>query len=109
MVIIRKKSHEFRDGIPAWLHDKAALELIGRTIVDLGLVPAKTSTGELVAQCNGLRLPHLHYEDKIYILSKVQWAGFSSKMLTEFSKSLTATKTISFDHMQELTDTISAL
>jgi hypothetical protein len=109
MVVVVKRRQELIGGIPAWLHDASQLANMKAFIDKNSVKPAQTTAGKIITECDGLRLPHLHYDDKIYILSKAQWADFSGGILKEFGKTLAATKTISFDHMQELTDTLSAI
>jgi hypothetical protein len=45
----------------------------------------------------GIRLAHLHFDNKIYLLDAKQWAEVSQKIVAECQASLAKAKTISFD------------
>jgi hypothetical protein len=50
----------------------------------------------------GMKLPHLHYGDNIYLLSDKQWADFSSKVLTDVKAKLGATQKVTFEQLAEV-------
>jgi hypothetical protein len=57
----------------------------------------------------GMRVPHLHYNGDIYVLTKEQWKQFSGQILKGFSKKLADTSTVSFEQLMELSDTMGSI
>lgn len=55
-----------------------------RTLIDLGIR-------------GGIRVPHLHFNDKIYMLNDKQWAQFSGGIITDGKTRLAKTKKVSFE------------
>ena len=46
----------------------------------------------------GIRVPHLHYAGEAYLLDEKQWQTFSSTVMEDITKKLSAARSISFDH-----------
>ncbi len=45
----------------------------------------------------GIRVPHLHYENNIYLLNQEQWAKFSHGIIAEARARLADVKEVSFE------------
>lgn len=45
----------------------------------------------------GIRAPHLHFQDAIYMLDNRQWARFSKEIVNNFKTALNQSKAISFE------------
>jgi hypothetical protein len=45
----------------------------------------------------GLKVPHLHFHDKIYLLNEEQWAKFSKEIIADCKSKLEKVKTVSFE------------
>ena len=45
----------------------------------------------------GIRAPHLHFENRIYMLNSKQWSQFSKSIIADFQVALEKTKGISFE------------
>lgn len=56
----------------------------GKIPIDLGIA-------------GGIRLAHVHFEDKIYMLNKAQWAELSRGIVADFKTRLESVRTIDFD------------
>jgi hypothetical protein len=50
----------------------------------------------------GIRVPHLHLKNKIYLLDANQWASFSQQVIADAQARLAKTKTIDFDQAMAL-------
>ncbi len=57
----------------------------------------------------GLRLPHLHFKDEIYLLDNKQWKEFSFKVIRSLKDRLNRAKTVSFDQLLEASAGVDAL
>lgn len=57
----------------------------------------------------GKKFAHLHYAGDAYLLNAKQWQDFSTQIVEDMSKKVAASKSISFDGVLELSDTISAI
>ncbi len=57
----------------------------------------------------GLRIPHVHYERRVFELDKEQWAQFSQEVIKDFSAKLNAAGTVSFRQLTKLTEGMAAL
>ena len=47
----------------------------------------------------GIRVSHLHFEDKIYLLNAEQWAKFSGSVVAEAKAKLEKAKVVSFEQV----------
>jgi hypothetical protein len=54
----------------------------------------------------GMRVPHLHFKDDIYLLNHEQWKDFSAMAVKNFQEKLAKVETVSFDKLMELSDAI---
>lgn len=63
--------------------------LATRAVLDLGIR-------------GGIRPPHFHYQDRIYMLDQKQWNAFSKNIVTNFKTALSKSRTISFDQAMVL-------
>jgi hypothetical protein len=52
----------------------------------------------------GMKAWHLHYAGEVYALNEAQWQQFSSTVIKDFAKKLTASKSISFDNFVKIAD-----
>lgn len=57
----------------------------------------------------GLKGPHLHYKDKLFLLNDKQWDKFSQSILIRIKDKLTKARSISFDQLMDLTENIQGL
>lgn len=57
----------------------------------------------------GLRIPHLHFKNDVYLLTEEQWREFSSTVLKDLRAKLGKTRTITFDQLVETNAAISGL
>ncbi len=54
----------------------------------------------------GMRVPHLHFKDDIYLLNHEQWKEFSSMAVKNFREKLAKVETVNFDKLMELSEAI---
>lgn len=57
----------------------------------------------------GMRVPHLHFNDKIYLLNNEQWAKFSDTIITDSREKLANVKKISFEEGMLLESVVQGL
>jgi hypothetical protein len=50
----------------------------------------------------GIRTPHLHYKDDIYLMNADQWSKFSKSVLADVKTKITNAKEISFEQVSIL-------
>jgi hypothetical protein len=55
----------------------------------------------------GMRAPHLHYRNEVFLLTPKQWNRFSESIVNKFQAQLAAVNSISFDKMMELSEVMS--
>lgn len=71
-------------------------------------VQAPTSAARVVMSC-GIKVPHLHYKGKTYLLSTEQWNEFSRMVQKDLSKKLTKAKTVTFSKLMEMSNAVGEL
>jgi hypothetical protein len=57
----------------------------------------------------GMRTPHIHFKNDIYILNEKQWKNFSESVLKNFRSTLEKVNTVNFEQLMELSDAINNL
>lgn len=57
----------------------------------------------------GLRIPHLHFRNDIYLLEPEQWKEFSAMTMDNFREKLTRAEVVSFNQVMELSEAIDGL
>lgn len=57
----------------------------------------------------GLRHPHLHFKDEIYLLDNKLWREFSTKVIRSLKDRLNRARTVSFDQLLEASAGVDAL
>ncbi len=57
----------------------------------------------------GMRIPHLHFEGRVYPLNREQWQEFSGQVLEGLRKNLRSAKAVSFPQLLELSEAIETL
>ncbi len=59
----------------------------------------------------GLRIPHLHFEGKVYAVKETTWREFSNKVIVDLQKRLdeAKNKAISFERLMELSEVAETL
>lgn len=57
----------------------------------------------------GIKVAHLHYKGEIYLMSSEQWNEFSGRVVKGFQTRLAAAKSVDFEHLMELSETIDTL
>jgi hypothetical protein len=65
--------------------------------------------GDIEEIYGGMRVPHLHYQGKVFVLNAEQWNRFSGEIIKDFSKKLAKSKTVSFEQFLELADTMGGV
>jgi hypothetical protein len=74
---------------------------IGGTISSPAM--AKSSARKPIWWYGGMRSPHIHYKDQVYLLTQKQWDVFMKEsILPEFQERLTKVKSISFTETMNL-------
>lgn len=63
---------------------------------------ASSSPLERIWWHGGMRAPHLHYKNNIYILTEKQWNEFTRPILKNFAEKLAATRSVSFRDMTDI-------
>ncbi|MBM7867706.1 hypothetical protein GTO89_13755 [Heliobacterium gestii] len=57
----------------------------------------------------GLKIPHLHLNDHIYMLDQEQWREFSGMMLAKVKEKIAQTNSVSFEQLAELSSVTGKL
>ena len=57
----------------------------------------------------GLRVPHIHYKNEIYLLDKKQWQEFCKPLLKEFQEKLSKASSVSFQQLLEISEALEGL
>ncbi|MCP5107631.1 MAG: hypothetical protein GY950_29860 [bacterium] len=57
----------------------------------------------------GLRIPHMHYKDEIYLVDAKQWKDFSAKVISGLKDKLNKARSVSFDQLIEASAGIGSL
>ncbi len=59
--------------------------------------------------CGGMRIPHVHYKNDIYLMEDKQWHVFTQRLIKDFRGKLASAKTVSFDKLLELSSAIDTM
>jgi hypothetical protein len=62
----------------------------------------------LPGQC-GIKVPHVHYQGKTYLLTTEQWNKFAGDVQKELGKKLASTKAVTFNKLIEIHEAIAEL
>ena len=100
-----------------WLRDA---ELIGKFIQANALKPAAIGqvtagvapTAKTLIDLNirgGIRGPHLHFDNRIYMLNSAQWAKFSGAIIADCKAKLASVKKVSFEEGMLLGSAVQSL
>lgn len=73
------------------------------------MAEAKTAKMNILNIRGGLKIPHLHFEDKIYLLNDQQWKEFSGKVIQQVQDKLSKAQTVSFEQLMEVSEAVSVL
>jgi len=57
----------------------------------------------------GIRVPHLHYKDEIYLLDRDQWNTFSNSILSEVAKKIEQSSKVGFDQLIIMSESVNRL
>lgn len=57
----------------------------------------------------GLRIPHLHFRNDIYLLTAEQWKEFSVIAVDNFREKMARVETVNFNQVMELSEAIDSL
>jgi len=77
--------------------------LCGYELVNLPTAEAGSTAAQFRKMIyGGMKLPHLHSGDNIYLLDDKQWADFSATVLTGIKDKLNATQKVTFDQLADL-------
>ncbi|MZP31041.1 hypothetical protein GTO91_15100 [Heliobacterium undosum] len=57
----------------------------------------------------GMKIPHLHLNDHIYVLNQEQWKEFSGIMLAKLRERINQTNSVSFEQLVELSSAVDKL
>ncbi len=76
-----------------------------------GVTPRRAENIVLKRQgfAGGMRVPHLHFSGRVYLLNQEQWKEFSNVMLDSFREKLATVNAVSFDQLMELSEAVNAL
>ena len=56
----------------------------------------------------GIRLPHLHFKDEIYLLDEHQWKEFSGRVLKEFQVKMSKVNAVNFEQVMEMSEALDS-
>lgn len=86
--------------MPFWGDQK---EYVTKFVSETGLMPVKNlaELGIDKGYCGGIRVPHLHLENDLYLLSKNQETEFTKNFAVKVQESVASSKTINFVHFLE--------
>ncbi len=57
----------------------------------------------------GMRVPHLHYDGKIFLLDELQWKEFSKTIIGEFQQKLAKANSINYEQLMELSGAMESI
>ena len=57
----------------------------------------------------GIRVPHLHYKESIYVLQPDQWTKFTAPILEKLKGKLNGAKTVSFRTMMDISESLDEI
>lgn len=57
----------------------------------------------------GLRIAHLHFEDKLYLLNDEQWKAFSTQVMKNFRAKLAKVNTVNFSQVMSISHAVDPL
>ncbi len=57
----------------------------------------------------GMRVPHLHYDGKIFLLDEQQWKEFSKTIIDEFQQKLAKANSINYEQLMELSGAMESI
>ena len=57
----------------------------------------------------GIRSPHLHSDNKIYLLTQAQWSTFVDSAMKNLGKQLASAKNVSFDSFKNVSESVEAI
>jgi hypothetical protein len=89
------------------------LRPVSKEVLGLGL--GKTQAMEKISMhypwwyFGGMKAAHLHYKGELYVLNKKQWSDFSNQIIKEFSEKLAGAKTVNFEQLIELSETVNGI
>ncbi|HEX2685597.1 MAG TPA: hypothetical protein VHN14_03225 [Kofleriaceae bacterium] len=114
-----------------WVHDvsmvrdfikRHKLETIGKEellarkrVLDAPMMPVPVATevhpGPVprIGYAGGMRVPHLHYDGEIYSLDRAQWREFAERTLDTLRERLGEVKSVGFEQLMELSETVSSV
>ena len=70
---------------------------------------ASSSPLERIWWHGGMRAPHLHWKNEIYVLTDKQWNEFTRPILKNFAEKLAATRSIGFRDMTDVTSMMNGM
>ena len=60
-------------------------------------------------QWGGMRCPHLHFGNDVYLLTDEQWQAFSRDVIKKFGDRLSRVKAVNFQQLMELSEGVGSL
>lgn len=57
----------------------------------------------------GLKIPHLHYKNDIFVLKPKQWKDFSHKVIGEMQEKLASASRVGFEELMDITESLGHL
>jgi hypothetical protein len=97
-----------KNKIAAMSHEAAQSLIIGEVgggmaaPAAIAMKSASSSPMERIWWHGGMRGPHLHYKNNIYVLTDKQWKEFTRPILKTFGEKLATTRSISFRDMTDI-------
>lgn len=57
----------------------------------------------------GLKIAHVHFEDRVYPLDRVQWQEFSTQVVQRLTENLAQAKGIGFQQLMEVSEVVEVI
>ena len=87
--------------------DNENMEIIKDSIAKFNLKPTPPPSDGI--WYGGIKIPHVHYDGKMYQLTDKQWIEFSQQIIDKFQSKLSHAKGINFNQLMELSDAMSEI
>lgn len=91
-----------------WIDAERIRSLISQYKLKSLPVETERTFSNLPGQC-GIKVPHVHYQGKTYLLSTEQWNKFAGDVQKELGKKLASAKSVTFNKLIEINEAIAEL
>lgn len=94
---------------------------LGETLAELAArsaLPGKAGSSRVMEKLpfkwpipfpGGMKSPHLHFQENIYLLNEKQWKDFSGRIIKDIQSRIANAGSVSFDQLVELTEATGGL